>query len=182
MAPMIETPFAMKKFNGAFDKVYGESSTIEKIINAETITCLENFDAILEYGKDFLTGVTVGRSDLSASMGIEKKNIECDEVFDATKQFLFMSREAGLTTNFGGNIGMESIPFIKRMTPYINRYETRKVVMNPGDDENELRNQIKEALYFELKYLELKADYYANMASEDTTRMNRLTQQIEAME
>ena len=178
MAPMIETPFAMKKFKGAFEKVYNGVDSVERIINAETITCLDNYDAILECGNGFLTGVTVGRSDLSASMGIEKKDIECDEVFEATKRLLIMSRNAGLTTNFGGNIGMESIPFIKKMAPHIDRYETRKVVMTPSKDEKMLKSQIKEALFFELRYLEFKEEYYANMAREDTARLSRLRKQI----
>ena len=178
MAPMIETPFAMKKFKGAFEKVYNDADSVERIINAETITCLDNYDAILECGNNFLTGVTVGRSDLSASMGIEKKDIECNEVFEATKRLLIMSRNAGLITNFGGNIGIESIPFIKKMVPYIDRYETRKVVLTPSKDEEMLKSQIKEALFFELRYLEFKEEYYENMAREDTARMSRLRKQI----
>ncbi len=60
MAPMIETPFAIEKFKGAVTKLYGETPKIERIINAETITCLCNFDGILEHGKGFLTGVNGG--------------------------------------------------------------------------------------------------------------------------
>lgn len=130
MAPMIETPFAMDKFSGAVNKLYPENAKIERIINAETITCFKNFDEILEHGKGFLTGVTVGRSDLSASMGIAKKDIECEEVFNVTKEFCEKAKNAGLTTNFGGNIGIESIPFIINMYPYIDRFETRKVVVS----------------------------------------------------
>lgn len=44
MAPMIETPFAMDKFRGAVNKLYGDKTRIEKIINAETITCLKNYE------------------------------------------------------------------------------------------------------------------------------------------
>lgn len=77
---MIETPFAVDKFSSAVNKLYPENAKIERIINAETITCFKNFDKILEHGKGFLTGVTVGRSDLSASMGIAKKDIECEKV------------------------------------------------------------------------------------------------------
>lgn len=181
MAPMIETPFAMKKFKGAFEKVYGRLDTVERIINAETITCMDNYSAILECGSDFLTGVTVGRSDLSASMGIDKENIECKDVFDATKKLLCMSKNAGLITNFGGNIGICSIPFIMSMAPYIDRYETRKVVITPASDDKSIRGQIREALNFELQYLEFKSDYYTNMAREDSYRMKRLSKQIEVL-
>ena len=55
MAPMIETPFAMRKFKGAVKKVYGDieqdNIKIERIINAETKTCLKNFDEILDEGE-----------------------------------------------------------------------------------------------------------------------------------
>lgn len=181
MAPMIETPFAMDKFIGAVNKLYGEDARIEKIINAETVTCLNNFDEILEHGNGFLTGVTVGRSDLSASMGITKKDIEKEEVFNATKEFCQKAKKAGLVTNFGGNIGIESIPFIIDMNPYIDRFETRKVVISKNDNEEFLKNAIAAALQFELLYLKFKSQYYMDMASEDAARIKRLEAQIESV-
>lgn len=181
MAPMIETPFAMDKFICAVNKLYGEDARIEKIINAETVTCLNNFDEILEHGNGFLTGVTVGRSDLSASMGITKKDIEKEEVFNATKEFCQKAKKAGLVTNFGGNIGIESIPFIIDMNPYIDRFETRKVVISKNDNEEFLKNAIAAALQFELLYLKFKSQYYMDMASEDAARIKRLEAQIESV-
>lgn len=178
MAPMIETPFAMDKFKGAVAKIYGEDKKIEKIINAETITCFRNFDEILKQGEGFLTGVTVGRSDLSASMGIAKKDIEGEKVFDVTKQFCEKSRKAGLITNFGGNIGLESIPFIINMYPYIDRFETRKVIISKNKNPESLKEAIVAALGFELLYLRFKSEYYMSMANEDATRIKRLEKQI----
>ena len=179
MAPMIETPFAMGKFCGAVSKIYGDDSSIERIINAETVTCLANFDEILEKGKGFLTGVTVGRSDLSASMGIARSDIECDEVFNATREFCEKAKKAGLVTNFGGNIGIESVPFIIKMYPYIDRFETRKVVLKKNDNPEFVKEAIKKALEFELLYLKFKSDYYMNMATEDIARIKRLEKQID---
>ncbi len=181
MAPMVETPFALSKFRGAIQKLYGDDTKIERIINAETITCLHNFDDILETGKGFLTGVTVGRSDLSASMGIAKKDIEKDEVFAATKEFCEKAKKAGLTTNFGGNIGIESIPFVIKMNPYIDRFETRKVVISKNDDPGFLKKAIAAALEFELLYLRFKSQYYMDMANEDASRIKRLENQIDSV-
>lgn len=178
MAPMIETPFAMRKFKGAVNKVYDSDNSIERIINAETKTCLANFDDIMEEGKGFLTGVTVGRSDLSASMGIAKSDIECDKVFEASMEFCKKAKANGLTTNFGGNIGLESIPFVIRMNPYIDRFETRKVVISKNDNENFLKKAITKALAFELLYLKFKSEYYSAMANEDAARIRRLENQI----
>ncbi len=179
MAPMIETAFAMDKFRGAVSKVYEDSAKPERIINAETKTCLQNFDEILAHGKGFLTGVTVGRSDLSASMGIDRKDIESERVFEMTREFCLKAKNAGLVTNFGGNIGMESIPFIANMRPYIDRFETRKVVITASDDREFLKDAIVHALNFELLYLRFKSDYYMSMATEDRKRIERLTQQVE---
>lgn len=178
MAPMIETPFALDKFRGAVTKLYGPDPQVERIINAETITCLQNFDPILKHGEGFLTGVTVGRSDLSASMGIAKKDIEGDAVFAATKEFCEKAKASGLTTNFGGNIGIESIPFIQKMCPYIDRFETRKVVLSKNGDAAFLKESIAAALEFELLYLRFKSQYYMDMANEDAVRIKRLEGQI----
>lgn len=181
MAPMIETPFAMDKFKGAVNKVYEDEVTIERIINAETRTCLWNFDEILEHGQGFLTGVTVGRSDLSASMGIDRKDIESDTIFDATKELCSKAKRAGLVANFGGNIGIESVPFILKMKPYIDRFETRKVVIMASDDGAFLKRAIAQALDFELLYLKFKSEYYMGMATEDKKRIERLTKQVSSM-
>ena len=183
MAPMIETPFAMRKFYKAAEKVYGKMMySVDWIINAETITCLNNFDDILKEGRDFLTGVTVGRSDLSASMGIEKKEIESDEVFTATEYLIKKSKNAGLITNFGGNIGVESVPFIMKLYDQIERFETRKIVITPTKDPEQIRKAIQKALEFELEYLNFKSHYYDNMASEDDVRKERLKKQINYMD
>lgn len=178
MAPMIETPFAMQKFKNAFTKVYGIDSNVERIINAETQTCLSYFDEILNTGENFLTGVTVGRSDLSASMGIERKDIESEAVFSATKEFVVKAKSRNLITNFGGNVGMESIPFIIKISPYIDRFETRKVVLSKNDDAQFLKEAISAALNFELLFLKFKSTYYTRMAKEDIERIQRLQRQV----
>ena len=179
MAPMIETPFAMKKFEQAAKKVYGDDiKKVEWIINAETKTCRSNYDEILKQGAGFLSAVTVGRSDLSSSMGIERKDIECDAVFDATYELVTKSKAAGLVTNFGGNIGVESIPFILRMGDTIDRFETRKTVLTPSKDPVFLKDAIQCALRFELEYLRFKSDYYGTMAHEDAARIVRMEKQL----
>ena len=179
MAPMIETPFAMSKFIAAAQRVYGDDiNTVEWIINAETKTCLANYNDILLIGKDFLRAVTIGRSDLSASMGIARAEIETKPVYAATRELAEKSKEAGLTTNFGGNIGIESIPFIQRMSDVADRFETRKVVMLMNTDAEQLKTTIQKALNFELLYLLNKANYYTTLSHEDDARILRMKKQI----
>lgn len=179
MAPMIETPFAMSKFVGAAKRVYGDATdTVEWIINAETKTCHANYDDVLDAGKGFLNAVTVGRSDLSASMGIERKDIESKPVFDATRDLLRKSKGAGLVTNFGGNIGIESIPFIIGMSDVADRFETRKVVITMDKNEEHLKNAIHKALNFELLWLLNKKNYYTRLSLEDEARIERMRTQL----
>lgn len=179
MAPMIETPFAMSKFVGAAKRVYGDATdTVEWIINAETKTCHENYDGVMDIGRGFLNAVTVGRSDLSASMGIERKDIESSPVFDATRDLLKKSKAAGLVTNFGGNIGIESIPFIIGMSDVAERFETRKVVITMDNNEEHLKKAIHKALNFELLWLLNKKNYYTRLSLEDEARIERMRTQL----
>lgn len=179
MAPMIETPFAMSKFKSAAERVYGsEIDTVEWIINAETKTCLLNYDDILSVGERFLHAVTVGRSDLSSSMGIPRSEIETQPVYNATRVLVEKSRAKGLITNFGGNIGVESIPFIIKMSDIVNRFETRKVILKIENNEQKLKAAIKAALHFELLYLLNKSNYYDSMSHEDDARIQRMRKQL----
>lgn len=179
MAPMIETPFAIFKFKSAAERVYGEDiDTVEWIINAETKTCLANYDDILFQAGDFLHAVTVGRSDLSASMDIPRVEIESDTVYNATRVLIEKSKAKGLTTNFGGNIGVESIPFIQRMSDVADRFETRKVIVSMTNDADKLRNAIGKALNFELMYLLNKQNYYERLSREDELRIERMKKQV----
>ncbi|HJG37651.1 MULTISPECIES: aldolase/citrate lyase family protein [Enorma] len=183
MAPMIETPFALSKFKGAAQKVYGdEMGSVEWIINAETITCQQNYDAILKEGAGFLDMVGVGRVDLSSSMGLTRADINSDTMFEAVSEIAKRSREAGLRVCFGGGISFDAIPFIQKMTPLADRFETRKVHFEITDDERVLRRGILLAMKFEALYLESKCTFYDRMAGEDRERMKMMYERIAVAE
>lgn len=180
MAPMIETPFAMHKFVGAAKKVYGdEVNNIEWIINAETKTCHQNFDEILEEGKGFLNTVSIGRVDLSGSMGLSRNDINSDVVFEATKDLAVRARKAGCIVNFGGGISFDAIDFIVAMYPYVNKFETRKIVFRADNDVKRLKGAILKAMEFEILYLKNKCAFYDRMANEDRARIGMLEERYE---
>ena len=180
MAPMIESPFAMKKFVGAANKVYGKDlDDIEWIINAETKTCHQNFDEILEAGQGFLSTISIGRVDLSASMGLDRSEINGDAIFAATKDMAERSKKAGYRVNFGGGIAFDAIPFICNMFPLNDRFETRKVVFNTNNDPKHLEKGILKAMEFETLYLKNKCEYYNRMALEDQVRLKMMAERLE---
>lgn len=179
MAPMVETPFAMKKFVNAAKKVYGdEISDIEWIINAETKTCRKNFDEILKEGKGFLNTICIGRSDLSASMGLTKDFVDSEDVFNETMYMAKKSLEGGFRVRFGGNISVNTIDFIKRMEGFAQAYETRKVVFRYDNNEERVLNGILKALEFEMLYIQNKCDFYDRMANEDKARLIALQNRL----
>lgn len=180
MAPMIETPFAMKKFAGAAEKVFGDDiHDIEWIINTETKTCRENFDEILEAGKGFLNTISIGRVDLSASMGLSRDFINKDKILEASTEFAKKAKGAGLIVGFGGGISFDAIPFIQEMKGLADKFETRKVVFRYEHDEKKLRAGILKAMEFEVLYLKNKCAFYDRMANEDRQRMEMLHDRLE---
>lgn len=177
MAPMIETPFAMKKFVGAAKKVYGDKyKDIEWIINTETKTCRENFNEILEVGKGFLDTIAIGRVDLSASMGLERKDINSDVMFDAVYDFATKAKNNGIVVGVGGGVSLETVSFLMRMKDYVDKFETRKVVFKMSDDEKMLKKGLVLAMEFEMLYLKNKCEFYNDMAREDQERVKMLEQ------
>lgn len=179
MGPMIETPFAMSKFKGAAEKVYGnELDDINWIINTETITCHQNIDAILEAGKGFLNTIAIGRVDLSGSMGLTRASINSEEIFDVSVDFAQKAHAAGLEVGFGGGISYDAIPFIMKMTPYADRFETRKIVFKLTNDEETIRHGMLLAMEFETLYLKQKCSFYDRMANEDRARLNMLEERV----
>lgn len=180
MAPMIESPFAMKKFVNAAKKAYYDNwQEIEWIINAETVTCHENLDTILDEGKDFLSTVSIGRVDLSASMGLARTQINSNEVYEATSDIARRCKPYGYRVNFGGGISFDAIPFIRKMYPLNDRFETRKVVFPATDNEEQLQKGILKAMEFETLYLQNKCEFYDRMAKEDQERLKMMAERLE---
>lgn len=179
MAPMIETPFAMQKFKQAAQKVYAdEVRAIEWIINAETQTCYQNYDDILKEGSGFLNTVSIGRVDLSASMGLTREVINSEKIFEITYDFAKRAKEQKLIVGFGGGISFDAIPFITKMCDVIDKFETRKIVFKAQDSEKKLRAGILKAMEFETLYLQNKCQYYDRMANEDRSRMEMLKKRL----
>jgi len=86
VAPMGETPYALSKFINLIKNMVPEDNAedIEFAFNLETITGYNNFDEILALpDMSLLSGVTVGRVDLTGSMNLGRDAINISrEVFD----------------------------------------------------------------------------------------------------
>lgn len=175
MAPMIETPYAMRKYVQTARKVYGDCvEHVEWIINVETKTCHENLDEVLDAGEGFLDAVCVGRSDYSGSLGLDDR-INGEEMFERVKDICVRARARGLKVTFGGKVLPEAVGFICRMAPYADCYETRKVTFSMSDDVDRIVEGLRLAMEFEGCWLQMKQRYYQSMAIEDAGRLSKFS-------
>lgn len=125
VAPMIESAFAMSKYmqmldRDAFDHVG---------VTIETETAVDRIEAILDAGK-WLTEVTVGRTDLTASYG--GNSVESPQTIAMVKRVAAAAKERGLALTMGGSVGRGTLELLQsdaELRAAVAAVETRKCVM-----------------------------------------------------
>lgn len=106
IAPMVESGYGMHDYvNGVKEIFRSGKGRIEVGVNIETAAAVRNLGVILDQGADILTQVTVGRSDLSKSMGC---GVDDAPVTRATRAVVTAARQRGLRTFVGGGITPEN--------------------------------------------------------------------------
>ena len=165
VCPMIETPFAMRKYmssvsNKSFDSIG---------VTIETITAVNDVEKILDVG-EHLTEVTVGRSDLSASVGIEV--VEDDLVTDMVVRVAESAKARGLTFTMGGSISSNTIKTLSRRSDLfglLDFLETRKTVISKSYMLN--LDALSESLLLEKNLLEKRLNLMSHISDSINERM-----------
>ena len=79
VGPMVESPWALHKYLAAVKHGVsggGTQSDVQFCVNIETVTGVENFDAMLELPDVAeLDGIVLGRVDMCGSMGLTREDI-----------------------------------------------------------------------------------------------------------
>lgn len=178
VAPMIESAYAMKKYVKAVNFVFPkeESREMKFLINTETITGYNNIDETINSDefKD-VSGIVLGRVDMTGSIGLTREDINTDKIFDLAYNLSQKMQKAGKDFVIGGGVSAHSLPFFKKL-PYISRFETRKVIFNAKDalnDKNADKGILK-AVGFELMWLKNKREFYKMIFDEDAQRLTML--------
>jgi len=168
VAPMVESEFAVSKF---LDSVQARSSLLsvdspKRFVNLETITACERAEEILSKHHKQLSGIVVGRSDLSKSMGLGKANVNDDEVISVAKKALASAKRYGLQSKMGGTVSKDSVEIIQELHQdgLLDSFETRAVVFSVGKSEDIL-SSVKEALEYEQMLLEKRHHFHNVKAS-----------------
>ena len=185
VAPMAETPFAVKKFLHLIETFVPEDNRndIDFAVNLETITAYNNIDEIMGLTNlQLLTSITVGRVDFTASMDKDRSFADSDEMFDYCQTIFSRARQKGLKCALGGAVSGKSAPFIQKLVSLnlIDKYETRKVVY--AKEAIDTYDQgLKSGVEFELLWLKSKRRYYHRIKMEDEKRIGMLEKRLSEM-
>lgn len=131
VAPMVETPYAFKKFKMMCNEVFKDELPLHDFyVNIETETAIKNLDEILMLDNGFLKGVVFGRSDIVGSLGLTKDSVDSDEVYNLIRPTLKLAKDNGLTTALGGNLTFKSESFIMNLFSdgLLDKVETRLAI------------------------------------------------------
>lgn len=168
VAPMIESAFAMRKYQDMLP-----DGTFRHVgVTIETVTAVERIEAILDAGPR-LTEVTVGRTDLTASYG--GKGVDCPETVAMVKTVARAARDRGLKTTMGGSVGVGTLALLEQdaeLRDLVACVETRKCVMpverflEPG--------ALEEAFAVEFALLDLQTAAYGTIADAARNRSEAL--------
>lgn len=179
VAPMIETPYALKKYIKSAKMAFPEceQKDIKLLINIETITGYNNLEEILASEEaDSLAGVVFGRVDMCGSLGRSRDDINSDEIFNyacgAAEKTLKYKKDLVI----GGGVSKYSIPFFKKLPPKsLSRFETRKIIFDSkAIQDPDTDKGLMKAVGFELMWLKNKRDFYKNIFDEDFQRLQML--------
>lgn len=178
VAPMIETPYAMKKYVQATKFVFPEEERkdIKFLINLETITGFANIKEMIEspYFEE-VAGIVLGRVDMTGSMGLTRDDINSAKILDIAKVLSENMNKVNKDFVIGGGVSAHSLPFFKQL-PYLSRFETRKIIFDAQkavNDKNADKGILK-AVGFELMWLKNKREFYGMIYQEDAARLTML--------
>ncbi len=184
VGPMVETKFALTKFINACETNI-ESDIIENIhlyVNLETITALSNInDFVVSENINKLNGVTIGRVDLVASMGLNRDFVDSFEILNLTSKTFSKIKELGLKCCLGGAVTIKSNPFLETLTNnnLLDKFETRYIMFDPNITLNNLNVALAKAQEFEYYWLLNKKQTYETLSKQDDVRIKMIYERLQ---
>lgn len=184
VAPMIESEFALEKYIESIISNTNDEirSKIDFYINIESKTAISNLNEILSSpASKLLTGIVVGRSDLTKSLGFGKQDFQSKEICEIVEKIFSEAKSYEFKTILGGNIGHSSIKFIESLFKknLLDKIETRNVIVDlTKSGTKDLDDLIKNALLFESQWMQYKAQFYNSIGESYIARSKVILDRI----
>jgi hypothetical protein len=180
IAPMVETPYALQKFILAKNKVYSDEQLTDTtfLFNIETITGYNNLDEMMKVAATDggVQGGVFGRVDFVGSLSEPRDIINTDTITQYVTKTAQACKDNNLELVVGGGVAIEALPQLKEIrNVHLTRFETRKVIFGADALSNEsMARGLEKTVHFELLWLQNKRDYYADIQTEDASRIGML--------
>jgi hypothetical protein len=174
LAPMIESAYGLKNFINTIDEMDKQKSA-SLAVNIETITAYNNLEGIIR-SPHFtrLDQITVGRSDLAASMN---RDVDDEKVMTYSKEIIDQIKFYGKMSSVGGKINPVNAKLVKEnLNP--DCINTRHMVINCNS--NDIEADTEAALLWEKKYYQYlmkhfptRNDFYKERITSIISRLNQ---------
>lgn len=180
IAPMIETAYALSKYDLALKKAYtpDDREDTQFLWNIETMTGFQNREEMVNFATQSgaLAGIVFGRSDYCGSVGLSSDNVNDERIINDVIEVAKVCAQNNLDVVVGGGVSVDSLPALRRIRDVkLTRFETRKIIMwSEALDKPNIDDGMLLALQFELKWLTNKREYYNAIYLEDEKRFTTL--------
>jgi hypothetical protein len=180
IAPMVETPYALKKFIEAKNKVYSQDQQKDTdfLFNIETITAFNNMEGLIAVANmpNGVQGGVFGRVDFAGSNDMPRSEIDSTGVTQFVLKCATALKAAQLDLVVGGAVASMSLGELKKISDiHLTRFETRKIIFDGASVNSPVMAKgLEKTVYFELLWLKNKQEYYETIQSEDNTRIKML--------
>lgn len=188
VAPMIETPYSLKKFVEAKNVVYpaDEGHDTRFIINIETITGYKNlFEMMRQEEAKQIDGITLGRVDFSGSLGKDRKYCNSPEMLTIAQQIAEIARMYNKKFCLGGAISGDALDFMRALPQDVfHSFETRNVIFNaqPALQDKNLNVALTTAMGFELAWMQRKREFYGKISNSEMARIEMISKRYAAQQ
>jgi len=175
LGPMIESKFALEKYLELCGRTFSTEDEVKYLINIETGAGCRRIEEITAADNiDMLDTVVLGRTDLSNS--IDANDVNAPQILALARELFTKLKQRSIRCLVGGGITAETVPFLQQLNGLVDGFETLKVVF--GDyslAKHNLAEGIRLALEYELKWYQLKQQYYEEKYQEDAKKLDRLS-------
>lgn len=176
IAPMVESPFGIKKFLDAYGSVFPVKDH-HLAINIETKQAVHMLPDILATAFPAVDALTIGRTDLSASYFDPAITPDSDFIWETIVEIIETASERFAIT-VGGSIStltQEKMPRYELAARTVQFVETRKVII-PTETFLANRAALLDALWFEELFILSRKEISERFLAPDLKRLDKLAQ------
>ncbi len=156
VAPMVESPYALKKFLQTIPSKNKQSL----YVNIESIQAFNNITKLLNQKNiNRLKGVVIGRSDLAGSLNLSKSEVNSKRIYQIVLSALKKIKKKNLLVKMGGSLTAKSKKFVNELfkKKLIDRVETRNIEIKLSKKVlKDFEEIISSVFRFELEWLKYK--------------------------